>query len=143
MDQRTQGLAAEISFAGCVASQGLGISWPAGDNEKYDLVVQGKSGKLYRVQIKSTNNKRGCSFYVHFTHGHKVRKTYTKKDVEVLAVFLPYQDHYEDIFTPGVYLIPINKIKTPKGIFYPPGKGRCPNWVSKFEKYRDNWGIFK
>lgn len=137
------GVAAELAVAAELSRRGFGVAWPVGDNEKYDLIVTAPSGSLYRVQVKSASMNRHKTYRVGFTHGRSRKYTYTPKDIDVMIIWLPYSEDFEDIHASGFYLLPIGDIKTTKGNFYPPGKGRWPTWVCKNEKYRDNWQVLK
>lgn len=119
------------------------MAWPVGDNEPYDLIVTGSGGGLYKTQVKSARRNRQGTYKVEFAHGHHSKIRYTKDDIDVLVARLPYHDDFPDITRPGFYVIPISAIKTLKGIFYPPGKGRFPQWVCKYEKWRDKWEVLR
>jgi hypothetical protein len=47
-----KGDASEVILMGELLIRGYSVSVPFGHNNKYDLVVEGRSGKLYRVQVK-------------------------------------------------------------------------------------------
>ena len=140
---KDSGVAAELAVAAELSRKGYGVAWPVGDNEKYDLIATSPSGNMYRIQVKSASLNRHQTYRVGFTHGRSRKYTYSTKDVDVLVVWLPFDDDYEDIYTPGYYVIPLAGFKQTKGIFYPPGKGRWPTWVCKHEKFRNNWGALK
>lgn len=132
-----------MAVAAELARRGCGVAWPVGDNESYDLIVTGESGKLYRTQVKSASQNKHGSYKIPFTYGRGVKTMYTKQDIDMLVARLPYNEDYKEVARAGYYILPIADIKVGKGTFYPPGKGRHPQWVCQYEKYRDNWGAFK
>ena len=144
MNNKAKGVVAELAVAHELARRGFGVAWPVGDNEQYDLIVTSLSGKLYRVQVKSAKRNRQNSYRVGFVKGvGGTREPYSIHDTEVLVVRLPYDEDYPDLSAAGYYVIPVSETQISKGIFYPPGKGRYPQWVCKYEEYRDNWGVLK
>lgn len=144
MNNKAKGVAAELAVAHELARRGYGVAWPVGDNEAYDLIVTGQSGKLYRVQVKSAQLTKHHSYRVGFVKGVGVtRQCYSTEDTEVIVVRLPYDEDYPDLSAPGYYVIPVSETQVSKGVFYPPGKGRYPQGVCKWEEYRDNWGLLK
>ena len=144
MNNKAKGVAAELAVAHELARRGYGVAWPVGDNEAYDLIVTGQSGKLYRVQVKSAQLTKHHSYRVGFVKGVGVtRQCYSIEDAAVIVVRLPYDEDYPDLSAPGYYVIPVSEAQISKGVFYPPGKGRYPQGVCKWEEYRDNWGLLK
>lgn len=137
------GVAAELAVAAELSRKGYGVAWPVGDNAKYDLIATSPSGNLHRIQVKSASMNKHRSYRVGFTHGRLKKTAYSSKEIEAIVVWLPYDSDYEDIHSPGFYVIPLPSLKTTKGNFYPPGKGRWPTWVCKHEKFRNNWGALK
>ena len=140
-DNKAYGMAAELAVAAELSRRGNGVAWPVGDNEKYDLIATSQSGKLYKVQVKSASINKHGTYRVGFTHGRSRKYLYSPKDIDVIIAWLPYDIDFDDIHTPGFYVIPIGEIKTTKANFYPPGQGRWPTWVCRHEKYRSNWGV--
>lgn len=143
MTNKGQGVAAELSVAHELAARGCGVAWPVGDNEPYDLIVTGSAGGLYKTQVKSAQRNKHGTYKVDFCYGRTSKTIYKSSQIDMLVARLPYQDDFPDITQPGFYVIPISAIKALKGIFYPPGKGRFPQWVCKHEKWRDKWEEFK
>lgn len=143
MNYKGQGVAAELSVAHQLARRGYGVAWPVGDNEPYDLIITGHSGNLYRTQVKSAGKTKHGTYKVPFTHGRGNAQKYNAQDIDVLVARLPYDEDYEEFHHPGFYVLPISAVAATKGIFYPPGKGRYPQWVSKYEKWREAWEVFE
>ena len=56
-DTKTPGAALCLEFAAACMRRGAVVSEPYADNAPYDLVVDA-GGKLYRVQVKVTNQKK-------------------------------------------------------------------------------------
>lgn len=56
MNTKSKGTLAEMEVALFFKRAGYTVSFPFGDNEPYDLVVESTTNKLYRVQV------RGCSW---------------------------------------------------------------------------------
>ena len=143
MNYKYKGVAAELAVAHQLAHRGLGVAWPVGDNEPYDLIVTGLSGSLYRTQVKSAGKTKHGTYKIPFTFGRVNATKYDTSHIEVLIARLPYDEDYEEFHHAGYYIMPIGIINATKGIFYPPGKGRYPQWVSKFEKWREAWEVFE
>lgn len=143
MNNKAKGVVAELAVAHELARRGYGVAWPVGDNEHYDLIVTGPSGKLYRVQVKSAEKTHTLSYHVNLCRGRGVKVVYSPSELDVFVVRLGYDEDYPDLNAAGYYVIPIGDVKVTKAVFYPPGKGRYPQWVCKWEEYRDNWGIIK
>ena len=132
-----------MAVAHQLARRDYGVAWPVGDNEPYDLIVTGPTGLLYRTQVKSAGKTKHGTYKIPFTYGRVKGIRYDSSKIEVLVARLPYDEDYEEFHHPGYYVIPVGAITATKGIFYPPGKGRYPQWVSKYEKWREAWEGFE
>lgn len=55
MTNKAKGSIAELQVAAWLASNGYVVSFPAGDNAPYDLIVETTRGCLLRLQIRSTS----------------------------------------------------------------------------------------
>jgi hypothetical protein len=58
-----RGDSGEALFMAEVIMKGHNVSVPFGHNNSYDVVVEGSSGKMYRVQVKMTMEVRGVNLY--------------------------------------------------------------------------------
>ena len=142
MTNKSQGVAAELAVAHELAARGCGVAWPVGDNEPYDLIVTGSSGKLFKTQVKSAHQNSGGTYKVSFAHGSPTPKKYSKGEIDMLVARLPYDVDYPEITQPGYYILPASAIQTVNGVFYAPGHGRYGHWVSRYEKWRNKWELF-
>ena len=55
---------AELLFMARAAEHGLAIARPWGDSSPYDVAIE-RNGTFLRIQVKSTQCKRGNSFKCH------------------------------------------------------------------------------
>ena len=132
---KIHGAAAEMLVAHELMRLGYGVALPLTDSEPYDLIAI-KNGKLWRLQVKATGVVSYGNYRILFCHGHKTKKAYTKKDCDFIVSVIYYPTGT------GVYVIPVEKIKTAKGIFWEVGKhARYPDkWPRcKWEDYRNGW----
>lgn len=83
------GKMAEMQFSIDAAKRGLNVSVPHHDHSGYDLIVEGKSKKLYKIQVKSTRTKttRGC-YKVCISRGSQSKKKYSKNEVDFFAIYI-------------------------------------------------------
>ncbi len=101
MHTKLKGDIGELAVAGELLRLGWNVSFPYGENLKYDLIVE-KQGKMKRVQVKTVIPKNGalrinCRSSNNWTVVH-----YNKNDFEVLAVY--------DLIAQDIYFIPVSKI---------------------------------
>lgn len=117
----------EAMFQQEVMTKGGKISKPFSHNYRYDFVTD-FNGTLKRVQVKSSNADH--SKWKKNRYGaHKVNSIYSKKDVDVLAVFA----------LGTWYLIPVEEI-TGKGVWVYPYSNDSKG---KYEQYKRTWNILK
>ena len=86
----------EISVQKEFILSGYEVYSPVTDNTKYDLIVS-KSGKVYTVEVKSTNRKVGDFYRVQIkkVRSNKTRNVVTRFDntqVDLLAVYIEPED---------------------------------------------------
>ena len=132
---KIHGAAAEMLVAHDLMKLGYGVALPLSDSEPYDLIAI-RDGKLWRLQVKATAVTAQGNYRVLFCHGKRVKTRYTKKDCDFIVAVIYYPTGA------GVYVIPVDKAKTAKGIFwevgkharYPDKRPRC-----KYEDYRNGW----
>ena len=121
MNTKTQGSFAEIAVIKEFLKNEFKVSLPYGDNSSYDLIIEDKSGKLYKIQVKSCQN---------VTDGVCIFKTGKNRSNNTQNFRISYQNNEVDIFAlyclelDEIYLIPYEeagidkttiRIETPKG----------------------------
>ena len=138
MDRRKSGTTAELAVAAKLSSLGHEISWPLAASS-FDLIAtKGKVSR--RVQVKSAIKSKRSTYRVWLRYGAKGEHRYTAEECNSIIVYLPYHEDYTEIKEAGFYVIPITVAsKYGSCIMYPPGHGKHPHWVSRWEKYRDGW----
>lgn len=91
---KQRGELAELRFLLRVAEEGLAVSKPYGDSQRFDFVV-GSRRPLYRVQVRSvgaTNNSGGYTCVLGWGHPHKA---YERSDFDFLALYVtPFKTWY-------------------------------------------------
>lgn len=120
------GETAECYFDYLAMTQGMVVSAPRGDSAPYDRITE-FNGKLSKVQIKmrsSFGEVKQKSYVVSVSKNDG--SLYKPEEVDVVAIHL----RNEDIW----YFIPIKL--TSKRMRINPVKDR-------FDKYKNNWDIFK
>ena len=132
-DTKHIGDLAEMEFMLQAASRGFAVAKPFGDNEHYDVLVDGRS-RIWRVQVRSVSVSRAHAFvvkaswsdYRHFT-------PYTPADIDFLAAFMRGLRIW--------YLIPVEVIQGRLTLsLYP--LGACRSGV-EYEKYREAWYLLE
>jgi hypothetical protein len=123
---KKSGETAECYFDYLAMVQGLVVSEPRGDSAPYDRIVE-KDGKLFKVQIKmrSSHNKVKQKNYL-VAINKADGSPYTPKEVDIVAIHLRNEDYW--------YFIPIKFIT--KRLRINPVK-------DKFDKYKNNWNVFR
>ncbi|HTW59665.1 MAG TPA: group I intron-associated PD-(D/E)XK endonuclease [Terriglobales bacterium] len=133
MPPKRLGELAELAFLQKAIRLGFLVSKPWGDSDRYDAVADWK-GKLYRVQVRSTEHLQGPrGFAVHASVyvGRKIVGL-TKKDIDVLAAYIFPKDLW--------YMVPVEKFVPRKNLwFYPDGSKKG----AMFEKFREAWEVMK
>jgi len=122
--------------------RGLEPHMPFGDFLPHDLIVYGRSGACYKIQIKGTStesrdarrrNLRG-RFRITAATGSSTKEIIDCAKVDILAAYIAPWDTW--------YLIPCEVIKSKCVWMYPevPYEGYPKG---KYEPYRNNWSIFE
>jgi hypothetical protein len=118
---------------------GFGLALPWGDSEKYDLIVWARpEGRLLRVQVKATGrpNHGGYDVQPVYSTRGEGKKTYTARDIDVLAAHVILEGSEGLAGKEVWYLLPVGAFAGVKSLrFYPDLKGRGPQW----EGYREAW----
>ncbi len=138
---KDQGVTAELAVAAELSRRGYIVAWPLGDFARYDIISTSPSGKLQRIQVKTATRSKHGTYRIGFVRGSNQKVKYTPEECDIFIVWLQYDTDYDDQFLPAFYIIPIAEMRSSRGTFYPPGKGRHPTWVCANEKYRDKWEI--
>lgn len=131
---KAKGETAEAAFLCKAIRMNLGVSSPWGDNKKYDFIIEGYTGKLYKVQVKSTENfiksKKGGMYRIKAGFGIK-RKGYKKNDVAFIICYVVPSDNF--------YLIPFMALKGTSIQLYP----HRDNPAGFYERYKEAWDLIK
>ena len=88
--------------------------------------------KFYRVQIKSTQCRHSKNLWrvcARRTDGTR----YTRRDMDILAVYLVWDDAF--------FLMPVDEVLDRTHLLVPTKDSM--DKPHRFDKYRENWGIFK
>jgi len=135
---KRMGELSQAAFLARAQALGFGLAVPWGDSEKCDFICWARpEGRLLRVQVKATG-RLNCGGYdvqpVYSTRGEG-KKTYTSRDIDVLAAHVRVQGRWrrqKEIW----YLLPIAAFEGVKSLrFYPGRKNRKARW----EGYREAW----
>ena len=124
---------AELAFCQKAIRMGFLVSKTWGDSDRYDFVADWE-GKLYRVQVRSTEHllgPRGYAVHASVYVGRKIVGL-TKKDIDVLVAYIFPKDLW--------YVVPVEEFEPRKNLwFYPDGSKKG----SMFEKFREAWGLMR
>jgi hypothetical protein len=114
---------------------------PVGDILPWDVVVYSNENRGYRVQIKGTNTpKQGGSYRIRTTTDtpknydpdyHRRYIPLNAEHCDIVACYLEQLDIW--------YLIPVKDCSSASMTFFPTN----PNSCGKYEKYLNDWTIFK
>ena len=138
------GAAAELGVARELAKEGFTVSFPHGDDAKFDL-VSSLGGVTKRIQVKTATLRKDYGTYkCNFGHGNTKKNCYTPDEVDCIAVWLPFADDFRNEMVAGFYIIPIEDAQVPNGTFYPPGSHKQGTAkVCEFERFRNNLSFLK
>ena len=122
---------AELKFAYEAKKRNYNISFPAGADSEYDLILEHK-GNTSRVQVKSVKaiEENRDAYRVNVTRGTKKNKLYTKEDCDVVAVYV----HDMDCF----YFIPVERLEVSTIRLYP----HRPEIKEGLEDTYERWSVF-
>lgn len=126
---KARGDLAESIFQTEALSRGLVPHFPFGDWLPHDIVLfNPKTGKFFRVQIKSTDSSNSDTDVLRFSvcKGSKDKASYTATEVDTVALHC--------FTTKEWYIVPIAEIRSRKTLSMAPG--------NKLLNYRDNWAFF-
>ncbi len=127
------GKLAEMQFSVDASKRGLNISVPHCDFSVYDLIVEGKSKKIYKTQVKATRTKakhiRSDFYKVTVARGTSQKKRYLKNEVDFFAVYIYEINNW--------YIIPFDVCTSVNIRLYP----HKPD--HKFSPYLEAWHLIK
>ena len=130
LTRKQRGEMAEAAFLAKASSLGLRVSKPWGESSRYDLIVD-NGRRLLRVQVKSAHRTGGNGGYSFHAYGNTTR-VYDASEIDLLAAYVVPMDAW--------YLFPVQEFRKYKAMCLFPGSRRGR---SKFEKFRENWGIVR
>ncbi len=121
---------AEAAFMAKVSALGMGVAKTWGDSDRYDFVVD--VGKvLRRVQVKSAHRAGQDGGYSLRLYGHS-GNAYRGDEIDVLVAYVVPVDAW--------YVFPVAVFGRVRSLKLFPGSARKR---SKFERYREAWGILR
>jgi hypothetical protein len=125
----------EQIFLAIVMGLGFTALRPIGDSAAYDAVVEGRRGRFYRVQVKSTTSRIESGGY----HAKVVRRSraegYTARHIDLMAVYVIPEDLW--------YVIPVRALRARPSIYLFPAAPLKKSRKSRFERYRRAWHLLK
>jgi hypothetical protein len=127
---KQRGEMAEAEFVAKAARLGFRVAKPWGDSERYDFIVD-VNGRLWRVQVKSAHRAGQDGGYSFRMHGHSL-KAYSAKEIDVLVAYVVSEDAW--------YVFPVRELGGLRSLKLFPGSRRKR---SRFEKWREAWGVFE
>lgn len=116
---------AELRFMASATEHGLCVSKPWGETSHYDFVVEGRTGLLLRVQVKSSGNMWHGGYTV---NNKGSQGMYPANAYDFMAVFVIPHSVW--------FILPEEVLRGKKAVQVQHKKGR-----SKYEKYREAWGL--
>jgi hypothetical protein len=128
---KRMGELSELDFLRKAMGMGMIVSKPWGDSYRYDFVVD-TEGRLFRAQVRSTENRFGARGYAVHASVYVGRKIVglTAKDIDVIVAYIVSRDIW--------YVVPVKAFVPRKNLwFYPDGSKKG----AMFEKYRDAWWV--
>ena len=128
MQSKELGELAQAEFICTAMRNGLRISEPFGDNQKYDFIVD-NGHKLHRVQVKSTScylEKKDC-YQLGTSYGSSGKNLYTHKDIDFFACYIEPEGLW--------YIIPVYSVTTPSIRIY------IKSDASKLSHFKNAWHL--
>ena len=104
MHKKTKGSVAELAVATRLMKEGWRVSFPYGENARYDLVAE-REGRFVRIQVKYTTPKAGVLTVNCCSSNNWSVLQYTPEEIDIVVV---YNSHDERI-----YFVPVTQL--PKG----------------------------
>lgn len=128
----------EMHFMIEASNRGFGVAKPYGDNERYDIILDG-SRRLWRVQVKGTEcvHHNGFSVRTCWRTSNGKRMPYTPKQIDFLAaVHISSRTRGRQIW----YIIPVRALGGRLGITLYPFGTRADRHP-QFEQFREAWKL--
>jgi PD-(D/E)XK endonuclease len=129
LTRKQRGEMAEAAFLAKATSLGLRVSKPWGET-RYDLIVD-NGKKLLRVQVKSAHRAGRYGEYTFHARGCSLR-VYNASEIDLLVAYIVPENAW--------YLFPVEEFLKYKSMKLYPVRWRK---ASKFEKFREAWGIVR
>jgi PD-(D/E)XK nuclease superfamily protein len=130
LTRKQRGEMAEAAFLAMAARLGFRVSKPWGESSRYDLIVD-NGRRLLRVQVKSAHRADQYGGYTFHAHGNTSR-AYRASEIDLLVAYVVPAEAW--------YLFPVEEFRKYKSMkLFPASRRR----MSKFEKFRENWGIVR
>jgi len=128
---KRMGELSELDFLRKAMGMGMIVSKPWGDSYRYDFIVD-TNGRLFRAQVRSTENRfghRGYAVHASVYVGRKIVGL-TAKDIDVIVAYIVSRDIW--------YVVPVKAFVPRKNLwFYPDGSKKG----AMFEKFREAWWV--
>ena len=104
-----------------------------GDYMPYDLVVQNKDGRFFRVQVKGTNSriKNKPGYKILAAGGNVMKVALRPEEVDVLAAYVEPDDCW--------YLVPVIKLKGNMSVYLNPNT----KLNGRYEVWKEAWSVFQ
>jgi hypothetical protein len=128
---KRMGELSELDFLRKAMGMGMIVSKPWGDSYRYDFVCD-TNRRLWRVQVRSTEERFGCRGYAVHASVYVGRKIVglTDRDIDVLIGYIVSRDIW--------YVVPVRAFMPRKNLwFYPDGSKKG----AMFEKWREAWWV--
>jgi hypothetical protein len=104
MNTKDLGDLTELSAAKKLISAGNAVSFPFGDNERYDLILDGKN-RLEKVQVRKATRREGYLFFKcysnHRSNGDIKRVSFDENEIDCFLVWYREKDE--------LYKVPIQE----------------------------------
>ncbi len=128
------GKLSEMQFSIDAAKRGLNVSVPSHDHSGYDLIAEGKSKKLYKIQVKATRSEskqidRQPCYKIQIARGSKNKRRYKENEVDFFAVYIYELNNW--------YIVPFNACTSISIRLYPSKPDH------KFSSYLEAWHLLK
>jgi hypothetical protein len=127
------GKIAEHQFIVDASKRSILISQPIHDHNGYDFIAEGKSGKTYKIQVKSTRttskDRTSFSYKIMASRGSGSKRAYKKRNVDFFAIYLFDLAQW--------YIVPFDAISSVSIRLYP----NNPN--HKYSSYLEGWHLLK
>ena len=104
MHKKTKGSVAELAVATRLMKEGWRVSFPYGENARYDLVAE-REGRFVRIQVKYTTPKSGVLPVNCCSSNNWSVLQYTPEEIDIVAVYNSQDER--------IYFVPVTQL--PKG----------------------------